>query len=104
MRRTLSDLLRNQRSDRDVEVPLLALDWTGATPQILIGRSEQCDLMLPQQTVSRRHAQLFFREGRWIVVDLNSTNGTFLNERPVQRSELLPGDMVRLGAERLRVD
>jgi len=105
LRQTLTGLIRSERPDHDVQqLPLLALDWTGATPQLVIGRSMRCDLVLRQETVSRRHAQLFFREGRWIVVDLGSTNGTFLNERLVQRSELLPGDIVRLGAERLRVD
>jgi hypothetical protein len=106
LRRTLIDLvhvpgLRDRGSE---QLPLLALDWTGATAQLLIGRSTQCDLMLQDRTVSRHHAQLFFREGRWILVDLDSTNGTFLNERAVRRSELLPGDTIQLGLERFRVD
>jgi pSer/pThr/pTyr-binding forkhead associated (FHA) protein len=71
---------------------------------MLLGRSGGCDLLLDDLTVSRRHAQLFFREGRWIVIDLESTNGTYINDERVQRAELLPGDIVMLGAERLRVD
>lgn len=105
VRGTLTDLLRPARHDPHAEqLPVLALDWTGATPQLMIGRSTGCELVLQQDTVSRRHAQLYFREGRWIVVDLGSTNGTFLNEQLVRRTELLPGDIVRFGAVRLRVD
>ena len=106
MRRRLREFahLFDRRDQEDEQLPLLALDWTGATSQLLLGRSTQCDLLLQNRTVSRHHAQLYFREGRWILVDLDSTNGTFINERPVQRSELLPGDTIRLGLEKLRVD
>lgn len=86
------------------ELPILALDWTGATPQVLVGRSPECDLMLDDRSISRRHAQLFFREGRWILIDLESTNGSYINGERVQRAELLPGDVVTIGSEQLRVD
>jgi hypothetical protein len=86
------------------QLPILALDWTGALQHHLIGRSACCDLLLEDRAVSRRHAELFFREGRWILIDLDSTNGTYINDEQVQRAELLPGDVVTLGAKRLRVD
>lgn len=101
----LRDAIRSWRRDSvGAALPILALDWSGATPQVLVGRSPGCDLLLEDPTVSRRHAQLFFREGRWILIDLESTNGSYLNGEPVHRAELLPGDVVALGAERLRVD
>ncbi len=95
-----------RRADQEAgdRLPLLGLDWSGATPDMLIGRSSSCDLVLQDPNVSRRHAQLFFREGRWILVDLDSTNGTYINGVRVHRSELLPGDFLALGTEHLQVD
>jgi pSer/pThr/pTyr-binding forkhead associated (FHA) protein len=54
--------------------------------------------------VSRRHARLVFRDGNWIVQDLQSTNGTSLNGTPIGRSELRPGDELQIGAQRLQID
>jgi hypothetical protein len=93
-----------QKEDEREQLPLVGLDWTGATSEILVGRSSSCDLVLHDSNVSRRHAQLFFREGRWIILDLDSTNGTYINGDRVQRSELLPGDLLALGTEQLQVD
>jgi pSer/pThr/pTyr-binding forkhead associated (FHA) protein len=74
------------------------------TQHMLVGRGSHCDLVIDNSTVSRHHAHLFFREGRWILVDLESTNGTHVNGARVQRTELLAGDILDLGGERLRVD
>lgn len=83
---------------------LLALDWSGKQDQLLVGRDPACDVVLQDSTVSRRHAQLFFRAGSWIVQDLESTNGTLLNGKRVGRCEVRPGDRLILGVENLRVD
>ena len=45
----------------------------------MIGRHPSCDVVMTGDTVSRRHARLTFRDGGWIVQDLDSTNGTRLN-------------------------
>jgi hypothetical protein len=86
------------------EPMLLALDWTGAQTQVLVGRHQACDVVLEDLSVSRRHAQLRFRDGSWILRDLGSTNGTTVNGRRVVRCRLLPGDRVTLGDESLVVD
>jgi len=83
---------------------LLALDWTGACEQFVIGRHPACELVMSDPTVSRRHAQLRFRDGAWIVQDLDSTNGTRLNGQRIGRSRLRPGDRLALGDLRLQVD
>jgi pSer/pThr/pTyr-binding forkhead associated (FHA) protein len=54
--------------------------------------------------VSRRHAHLRFRDGRWILQDLESTNGTTVNGVRVGRCELRPGDVIGVGDTRLLVD
>lgn len=58
-----------------------------------IGRSRASDVVLPPQEVSRAHAQLSQRGGWCVVRDLRSTNGMWLNEKPVRGVRLLrPGD------------
>lgn len=63
----------------------------------LIGRSTEA-LDITDKTVSRRHAELTPDEGSWFVRDLESSNGTFVNGRPViERLEVRPGDRIRCG-------
>ena len=83
---------------------LLALDWAGGREELVIGRHPSCDVVVADATVSRRHARLTFRDGGWIVKDLDSTNGTRLNGQYVGRCRLRPGDQLALGHQRLRVD
>jgi FHA domain len=83
---------------------LLALDWTGGCDELVIGRHPNCDVVMTDETVSRRHVQLTFRDGGWIVQDLHSTNGTRLNGQSVGRCRLRPGDQLGLGRQLLRVD
>jgi hypothetical protein len=90
-------------TEEDPDV-LLALDWTGACDELVIGRHPSCDVVVTDDTVSRRHAQLTFRDGSWIVQDLGSTNGTRLNGQYVGRCRLRPGDQLGLGDQLLRVD
>ncbi len=52
-------------------------------------------------TVSRRHAALVQREGRWLVEDGGSLNGTFVNRRRVESAELEDGDELQIGKYRL---
>ena len=54
------------------------------------------------KTVSRRHARFFKEEGKWFVEDLNSTNGTFVNDEPVppnQKREINDGDTIKLSSQ-----
>jgi hypothetical protein len=90
---------------RAAEAPaLLALDWNGERRELALGRDPACEVVLSDPTVSRRHAQLHFRDGRWILQDLGSRNGTIVNGVRVGRCELRPGDELRVGAQRLTVD
>jgi pSer/pThr/pTyr-binding forkhead associated (FHA) protein len=90
--------------DPSADLTLLALDWSGAQEDLLVGRDQGCDVVLADPTVSRQHARLVFRGSRWIIQDLHSTNGTVLNGDRIGRSELHPGDQLVLGLERLMVD
>jgi hypothetical protein len=106
LRRSATELwsAREERTVAPEPRKLLALDWTGADSELLLGRHHGCDIRLTDLSVSRRHAQLRFRDGRWILQDLDSTNGTRVNGVRVGRCELRPGDAVEVGELRLLVD
>jgi hypothetical protein len=70
---------------------------------LTLGRASTCELVLTDDSVSRRHATLRLRQGRWFLVDLNSSNGSWVNGRRVFDAEVLPGDEIRLGAVRFRL-
>ena len=65
---------------------------------VVIGRSRDCDLRLPDTDTSRRHAKIVCDAGRFVLYDLASTNGTFVNGERVDERELAPGDRIRIGA------
>jgi ABC-type multidrug transport system ATPase subunit len=68
---------------------------------VTIGRHRGNTLVLDSVLVSRQHARVVSDGDRFILEDLNSTNGTFLNGRRIQAVELIPGDIVRIGPFRL---
>ena len=67
----------------------------------MIGRSPDCAIFLDDVTVSRRHAALVERDGRWFIEDQGSLNGTFVNRRRVESAELEDGDELQVGKYRL---
>ena len=92
-------------SEADATSLLLALDWaTAHDDDLLVGRSAECDVRLADDSVSRRHARLVFRDGTWVIQDLGSTNGTIVNGQRVGRCRLQPGDRVWLGDQALDID
>jgi FhaA, N-terminal domain/FHA domain len=72
----------------------LVVGASGAT----IGRSRDCDVVLSDPNVSRRHAELRPRGGGWAIADLGSTNGVSVNGVRVERPQTLrPGDRIEIG-------
>lgn len=65
--------------------------------QIVFGRDETCDVVVDEDTASRRHAKIVRKGDHWMVVDLGSTNGTYVNEKQVQILKLKSGDRIRVG-------
>ncbi len=67
-------------------------------PEIVIGRDQACELPVSNEMVSARHARLSFHNNQWWVEDLQSTNGTYLNdERVYTATVLIEGDELRCG-------
>src|SRR6186713_3111260 len=73
--------------------------------EIKVGRVQGNDLMLPKGNVSKRHARLLYRDGRFIVTDLNSTNGTYVNRRRITQATIVrEGDKIYVGDFVLRIE
>jgi predicted component of type VI protein secretion system len=68
---------------------------------VVLGRLPTCAIPIQEASVSREHAKIFLRDERYLLVDLNSANGTFVNGKRVTRAELADGDEVTLGSARL---
>ncbi len=68
------------------------------TFRVAIGRHESNDLALNSRTVSNYHAELMNEDGRLILRDLGSTNGTFVNAERIRQQSLQTGDRIRIGS------
>jgi hypothetical protein len=66
--------------------------------RVVLGRSRECDIRIPDANVSRRHAEVRQEGATHWVVDLGSTNGTEVNGRRVERSKLSDGDRITIGS------
>jgi len=75
---------------------------TGMIKQI--GRGPDCDIVIPDPQVSRLHARLDKTERGWVLVDLDSRNGTRVNREPVREQALTPGDIIQVGSVSLRYE
>ena len=95
------------------ELRLIAVGRTDIGPfslapgePVTIGRGAQCQVCLPDASISRRHALLAGREGRWRVTDEKSLHGTFLNGVRLEPERPMPvgdGDVLRIGPFAFRV-
>ena len=70
--------------------------------RVMIGRGEDCELLLDSQFVSRHHALIYCNNEGVCIEDLNSSNGTFVNSRKVSRRDLQADDKVAIGDFQLR--
>jgi Protein of unknown function (DUF3662)/Inner membrane component of T3SS, cytoplasmic domain len=69
--------------------------------RVVVGRSRDCDVVVSDPNVSRRHAELRLGDDGWSVADLGSTNGVRVNGRRVDQSALRPGDRITIGVTEL---
>lgn len=92
---------RHERAVLVVEGKRMAVGEGGAT----VGRSRQCDIVVDDANVSRRHAELRPRGGSWVLTDLGSTNGSRVNGRTVSGpTAIKPGDDIELGTAVMRFE
>lgn len=81
-----------------------------ASGELLIGRQPDCDVQIDDNSVSSRHALLTVRPSRYlegqreiVIEDLDSTNGTFVNDRQVERQTLAANDTIRIAWNTFRL-
>jgi diguanylate cyclase (GGDEF)-like protein len=79
--------------------PDMGRRWTlDGADEIVVGRGADCDIQIDRDSVSRRHARVYRVDTQWFVEDLGSTNGSYINDVPIQRSPLRDGDFVKIGS------
>ncbi len=86
-------------------MPWLLLELAGTEAQlfrvesapVIIGRSEEATIAIEHRSLSRQHARLSQEGDEYVLTDLNSKNGTFLNNRRIQRTAVQDGDQIRCG-------
>ncbi|HXU31453.1 MAG TPA: FHA domain-containing protein, partial [Thermoanaerobaculia bacterium] len=89
--------LRYSIEDQERTLPL-------SGTRLRIGREVDNDIVLPDPSVSRQHAELVHQAGAWIARDLKSTNGIQLNRTPVLEARLQPGDRLTIGLFDIEVE
>jgi pSer/pThr/pTyr-binding forkhead associated (FHA) protein len=106
------DLQMQSELVKAAQVPLLTvspitddinpLEFT--VPEVIIGRDPLCNCAIADETVSSRHARLSYHHNQWWLEDLNSTNGTFLNDdRVFTPTVVISGDEIRCGQIVLKI-
>ncbi|MDR2748482.1 MAG: FHA domain-containing protein [Bifidobacteriaceae bacterium] len=68
------------------------------TDSTLIGRNESADILLDDNTISRKHAEIIRQSGVWSLKDLGSLNGTYVNGERIENSQVInSGDKIQIG-------
>ncbi len=82
-------VLKGSGAGKEVKIP---------TPKCLIGRGEECHMRPKSEAVSRKHCAIVVKDGKVILHDFGSKNGTYLNGKRVEgKSVLSPGDKLQIG-------
>ena len=77
----------------------LAKEQLFLSDELLIGRDKDCDIRLINKDVSKKNARLFIREDAIYIEDLNSTNGTAINNMKIfSPNKLRSGDVIAIGS------
>lgn len=69
--------------------------------EIILGRAKDSDLVIEDAGVSRRHARIRHAQGQWVIEDMQSANGVFVNKSKTSQAVLAHGDVVTLGGAEL---
>ncbi len=73
--------------------------------KIIIGRATDCDIILKKKNISKHHAEIILKSGRIFVKDLNSTNGTEINNKKINAVMVIsPSDIIKIGDYYLKVE
>lgn len=76
--------------------------YTLSQEMLHVGRASDNDIVLDDKRASRHHAQITYENGVYFILDLNTANGTFVNQRRVLNQQLQNGDLIQIGAQVFR--
>ena len=71
--------------------------------EITIGRNPSCDVHIDNLGVSKRHAKIIKQDGAYIIEDLNSTNGTYINSKRIAKAIIKNNDKIHIGKHSLQI-
>jgi hypothetical protein len=94
---SISGTVLQIRSGGEREEEIVGVDGDVLT----IGRSPQSDLFLDDVTVSRHHARILIEADTYLIEDLNSLNGTYVNRKRIEQHQLFDGDELQIGKFKL---
>lgn len=77
-------------------------DFRLVTGRNVIGTAADCDIVLTDPYLSSKHMAIRHEDGRFTLIDLDSTNGTYLNDRRCSKDELIDNDKIRIGRTELK--
>lgn len=86
----MPQLIVEQHGESTQTIPL-------SEKEIVLGRANDCDVVLLAEEVSRHHAKIFYRDGKYVIQDLRSLNGTYVNRQRVVEHTLSHLDEIHLG-------
>jgi diguanylate cyclase (GGDEF)-like protein len=66
--------------------------------EFVVGRGSDCDIQVDRDSVSRRHAKIYKNGESWMIQDLGSTNGSYVNDSQIDDSPIRDGDLLKIGA------
>ena len=92
-------------TDQDLDRPILIIrgdqlapqQWTIPKDDVIIGRDDTCDLPLNERQISRQHLHIYRKDDTWYAEDMESRNGTWLNNEPLKGSQrLYDNDVIKM--------
>jgi sigma-B regulation protein RsbU (phosphoserine phosphatase) len=103
---------RNQVSDPPAQASLTFLAGPNAGRRyklrdqgdFILGRRSDCQIFIPDMRVSRQHARIHQEQGAWVIEDLGSNNGTFVNGERIQSQKLKHQDEISIATNSIRVE
>jgi pSer/pThr/pTyr-binding forkhead associated (FHA) protein len=85
-----ADLVIFKKNGKCIEIPIK----TGVT---VVGRRPECDVRIPVGIVSRKHCRIVKKDDQFVLQDLGSANGTFLNSKRIMEEVITAGDRISIG-------
>ena len=90
-------ILKNIKNNQSVKLGVKSKYRIGSGP-IVIGRGDDCDIVIPDIYLSQKHFEIYCKNGEWFLKDLRSKNGTFVNDAKVKKQIILDdNDVISFG-------